>query len=233
MPEPTDHEADSPLAAALSRALEGEVLFDEFSRGRYSTDASMYQIPPVGVVVPRHAEDVVCAIQIAAEHGVPLLPRGAGTSQCGQTVGRALVLDGTKYLAAVRSFEPVGRTISVEPGIVLDTLNDFLEPHGLFFPIDVSTSSRATIGGMAGNNSVGARSIRYGHMVDNVLAIDALMADGQALRFCAPGDAPADVPGAGRQGNGRLGDLTQKMRALYVREEAEIRRRYPKVARNV
>ncbi len=223
----------APLAARLRRELEGEVLFDAFSRGRYSTDASVYQIQPIGVVIPRNRQDVLRTIQIAAEHGVPLLPRGAGTSQCGQTVGKALVIDASKYLRNVRSFEPLARTVSVDPGIVLDTLNAFLKPHGLFFPVDVSTSSRATIGGMAGNNSVGARSRHYGHMVENVLGIQAVLADGEQLdcrarRVASPGD---------RSGNGAGGDrltgLTDRMRQLYVRNAAEIERRYPQVSRNV
>ena len=223
----------SPLAAQLSRELEGEVLFDAFSRGRYSTDASVYQIQPIGVVVPRSRQDVLAAIQIAAEHGVPLLPRGAGTSQCGQTVGEALVIDASKFLREVRSFQPPARTISVDPGIVLDELNRFLKPHGLFFPVDVSTSSRATIGGMAGNNSVGARSLHYGHMVDNVIGIQAVLADGELLD-CRPRDAVQSDHGNGNgSGSDRLGVLTDRMRKLYTRNADEIDRRFPKVRRNV
>ncbi|HEY5624751.1 MAG TPA: FAD-binding oxidoreductase, partial [Gammaproteobacteria bacterium] len=126
-------EAAPPLASQLSRELEGEVYFDLLSRGRYATDASMYQIIPRGVVVPRSHEDVLATLQIAAEHDVPVLPRGAGTSQAGQTVGNALVIDGSKYLRNVRVFEPEARCATVEPGIVLDELNRLLEPHGLFF----------------------------------------------------------------------------------------------------
>ena len=247
---------DTPLAAQLSRELEGEVLFDAFSRGRYSTDASVYQIQPIGVVVPRTRQDVLATIQIAAEHGVPLLPRGAGTSQCGQTVGEALVVDASKFLREVRTFRPSERTVSVDPGIVLDELNRFLKPHGLFFPIDVSTSSRATIGGMAGNNSVGARSLHYGHMVDNVIGIQAVLADGELLDCHPQGTVRLDRsngngrarPGARHSdngaeqldrrngngsGNGRLGVLTDRMRQLYERNADEIDRRFPKVARNV
>ena len=243
----------SSLAAQLRRELEGEVLFDAFSRGRYSTDASVYQIQPIGVVVPRSRQDVLATIQIAAEHGVPLLPRGAGTSQCGQTVGEALVVDSSKFLREVRSFQPSARTISVDPGIVLDELNRFLKPHGLFFPVDVSTSSRATIGGMAGNNSVGARSLRYGHMVDNVIGIQAVLADGEMLDCRSWGPAQRDrLNGDGvHGGNGssrgsgsgnssaygsrhsRMDILTDRMRALYARNADEIDRRFPKVARNV
>jgi len=220
----SEHTSESPLARRLQAEVEGEVYFDALSRGRYSTDASMYQLLPIGVVVPRHAQDVVCALQIAAENGVPVLPRGAGTSQGGQTVGEALVLDASKYLTAVSHFEPGERTISVEPGMVLDLLNAFLEPHGLFYPVDVSTSSRATIGGMAGNNSVGARSIRYGLMVDNVNAIDALLADGERVHF---------RPGIPTAKEGRLPELFDRMQALYGREQVEIDARFPKVMRNV
>jgi FAD/FMN-containing dehydrogenase/Fe-S oxidoreductase len=215
---------NSKLFSKLKSELEGEVLFDAFSRGRYSTDASMYQIPPLGVVVPRHDEDVRCAIQIAAENGVPVLPRGAGTSQVGQTIGEALVIDGSKYLTAVSDLNPSKRTITVEPGIVLDTLNEYLRPHGLFFPVDVSTASRATIGGMTGNNSVGARSLHYGHMVDNVLGIEALLADGEQLHLHA--DSVNDS-------GDRLSLLNDEMRRLYERNADEIARRYPQVARNV
>ncbi|MEE8542338.1 MAG: FAD-linked oxidase C-terminal domain-containing protein [Gammaproteobacteria bacterium] len=224
---------DSPLAVQLRRELEGETLFDAFSRGRYSTDASMYQIEPIGVVVPRHKQDVLCAIQIAAEHGVPLLPRGGGTSQAGQTVGRALVIDSSKYLTAVSVFEPGARTVSVEPGIVLDTLNDFLAPHGLFFPVDVSTSSRATLGGMAGNNSVGARSLHYGHMVDNVLGIHAILGDGEQLHLQANGSSPVGARSGQESDGDRLSRIADQMHRLYERNADEIVRRYPQVARNV
>ena len=224
---------ESPLAAQLSRELEGETFFDALSRGRYSTDASMYQIQPIGVVVPRHKHDVLCAIQIAAEHGVPILPRGAGTSQAGQTVGAALVIDASKYLTAVSALEPGVRTVSVEPGIVLDTLNDVLQPHGLFFPVDVSTSSRATIGGMTGNNSVGARSLHYGHMVDNVRGIHAILADGEQLHFQASAASPAEGRNGRNFESDRLSNLVDQMRRLYERNVDEIARRYPQVARNV
>jgi FAD/FMN-containing dehydrogenase/Fe-S oxidoreductase len=224
---------DTPLAAQLRRELEGETLFDAFSRGRYSTDASMYQIEPIGVIVPRHKQDVLCAIQIAAEHGVPLLPRGGGTSQAGQTVGKALVIDSSKYLTAVSVFEPGARTISVEPGIVLDTLNDFLAPHGLFFPVDVSTSSRATLGGMAGNNSVGARSLHYGHMVDNVLGIHAILGDGEQIHLQANGRSPAGARSGQDSADDRLSRIVDQMHRLYERNADEIARRYPQVARNV
>jgi FAD/FMN-containing dehydrogenase/Fe-S oxidoreductase len=174
---------DSALAARLGREIEGEVLFDGFSRGRYSTDASHYQVEPIGVTVPKSAADVTRVLEIAADENVAVLPRGGGTSQCGQTVGEAVVMDCSRHMNKVLDFDPEGRRIAVEPGIVLDQLNAFLKPHGLWFPVDVSTSSRATIGGMAGNNSCGARSIVYGTMRDNVHAIDAILADGSAMTF--------------------------------------------------
>ena len=159
-----------PLVAKLRAHVEGEVLFDRFSRGRYATDASIYQLDPIGIVVPRNEEAAHTAIQIAAEYGVPVLPRGAGTSQCGQTVGVALVIDCSKYLDKIIDVDIEGGTVTVQPGVVLDRLNTVLRPNGRWFPVDVSTSAQATIGGMAGNNSCGARSIRYGNMVHNVNA---------------------------------------------------------------
>ena len=169
------------LATRLRRETTGEVLFSRADRGRYSTDASIYQIEPVGVLVPRTIEDVATAMAIARESGVPVLARGGGTSQCGQTVNRALVLDCSKYLRNVLEIDPDRRRARVEPGMVLGHLNAALKPHGLFFPVDPSTHARCTIGGMAANNSCGSKSIRYGLMADNVAAIDAILADGVAL----------------------------------------------------
>src|SRR5881396_3368408 len=174
---------DSALAARLRREIEGEVLFDPASRGRYSTDASIYQIDPVGVVVPKTEQDAKIALQIAVGEGVPVLARGAGSSQCGQTVGAALVIDHSKFLNKIVSFDKEAATAVVQPGVVLDALNAELRRHGLWFPVDVSTSAQATLGGMAGNNSCGSRSIAYGNMVHNVLAIDAVTAAGDRWRF--------------------------------------------------
>ncbi|MCC6471235.1 MAG: FAD-binding protein [Alphaproteobacteria bacterium] len=216
---------DSALAQRLRRELRGEVLFDAFSRGRYSTDASIYQIEPVGVVVPRDEQDIAVAMQVAREAGCPVLPRGAGTSQCGQTVGRALVVDVSKHLNKVVELDAAARRVTVEPGVVLDHLNAYLRPHNLFFPVDVSPSSRATIGGMTGNNSCGSRSIRYGNMVHNVLAIEALLADGERARFGVIGD--------NRASGARLEDISRKLRALGLAEAEEIERRFPKLLRRV
>ena len=136
--------AHSSLAARLAREVDGEVLFDAASRGRYATDASIYQVDPVGVVVPRTEDAARTAIAIALEAGVPVLPRGAGTSQCGQTVGAALVIDDSKHLNALLEFDAAGRSAVVQPGMVLDRLNAQLRSHGLWFPVDVSTSAQAT-----------------------------------------------------------------------------------------
>src|SRR5690349_19361173 len=167
---------DTRLAERLRREIRGEVLFDRADRGRYATDASIYQVEPIGVIVPEDISDVAAAMAICREEGVPVLPRGGGTSQCGQTVNRALVVDCTKYLRNVISVE--GDTARVEPGITLGALNEALKPTKQFFPVDPSTWMRCTIGGMAANNSCGSKSIRYGLMADNVRAIDAILADG-------------------------------------------------------
>src|SRR5215469_8023930 len=186
---PLDNTAAAPrLESRLRREIRGEVMFDPFSRGRYSTDASIYQIEPLGVVIPRGHDDAAAAIAIAREEGVPVLPRGAGTSQCGQTVARALVLDCSKHLDRVISLDVEARRARVEPGVVLDRLNRQLRQHKLLFPVDPSTASRATIGGMTANNSCGSRSLRYGNMVHNVHGIDALLADGSGAWF-------GEVPG--------------------------------------
>src|SRR6266581_579933 len=219
---------DSAFAARLRREIEGEVLFDPASRGRYSTDASIYQIDPVGVVVPKTEQDAKIALRIAVEEGVPVLPRGAGSSQCGQTVGAALVIDHSKFLNDIVSFDKEAATAVVQPGVVLDRLNAYLRSHALWFPVDVSTSAQATIGGMAGNNSCGSRSIRYGNMVHNVLGIDALLADGSEHHF---GVVPADI--SRLSGDARYVELAQKVSAIAEREVGEIEARWPKVLRRV
>jgi FAD/FMN-containing dehydrogenase/Fe-S oxidoreductase len=224
---PPDDTSAPRLAARLRRETSGELLFDRFSRGRYATDASFYQIEPLGVLVPKTREDAAAALQIAREEGVPVLPRGAGTSQCGQTVAAALVVDCTKYLDHIVAVDVEAQRARVEPGVVLDRLNKALRNDGLFFPVDPSTAGRATLGGMTANNSCGSRSLRYGNMVHNVRAIEALLADGSAARF---GEVPANLP----EGlPARYRDLVLHMRALYAREKGEIARRFPQVLRRV
>ena len=171
------------LLDTLKRKTSAEVYYDTFNKGRYATDASIYQMMPFGVLIPKTKSDLIKTINYARETRVPLLARGGGTSQCGQTVNNAIVIDNSKYLNKVLDFNKEKMTCIVEPGIVLDELNRFLKPYGLWFPVDVSTSSRATIGGMAGNNSCGGRSIRYGMMRDNVIDIEAILYDGTIYNF--------------------------------------------------
>ena len=212
----------SSLAARLRKEIDAEVMFDAASRARYSTDASIYQVEPIGVVVPRSEEAARAAIAIAVENGVPILPRGAGSSQCGQAVGAALVIDHTKYLNKILE---IGESHAVvQPGVVLDHLNAALRKHGLWFPVDVSTSAQATLGGMTGNNSCGSRSIEYGNMVHNVLAIEAVTATGSRWRF-------ADMNNPSGPADYLL--FIGRLRALYEREKREIELRFPKVLRKV
>ena len=214
------------LERRLKAELSGEVQFDRFSRGRYATDASHYQIMPVGVVAPRTIEEAERAIGIARAEGVSVLARGGGTSQAGQAVGEALVVDCSKYLTRILDLDLKGARCAVEPGIVLDDLNRQLKPHGLWFPVDISTSSRATIGGMAGNNSCGGRSLRYGTMRDNVLAIEAVLADGTLAHFGRIGGSLNDVPAP-------LRPLAKDLLAIGAREAGEVAARFPKVQRRV
>ena len=214
----------SKLEQNLRRSLKGEVLFDRASRGRYSTDASIYQVEPVGVVVPRDEADLALAVEVARDAKAAILPRGAGTSQCGQTVGEALVIDCSKYLREVVGFDKAKRQVTVQPGIVLDHLNAWLKPHGLWYPVDVSTSAQCTLGGMAGNNSCGSRSIRYGNMVHNVASIDALLANGQRARFGST--RPEDMPAGVRA-------IADRVAELAFAERTEIERMYPHVLRRV
>src|ERR1700744_2153042 len=167
------------LERRLKSELTGDVWFDRFTRGRYATDASHYQMTPLGVVAPCTVAEAESAMALARQEGGTVLPRGGGTSQSGQTVNHSLVIDCSKYLNRMLDLDVAGRRCGVEPGIVLDDLNRQLKPHGLWFPVDISTASRATIGGMTGNNSCGARSLRYGNTRENVLSIDAILSDGE------------------------------------------------------
>jgi FAD/FMN-containing dehydrogenase/Fe-S oxidoreductase len=202
----------------LRREVRGEVAFDPFTRGLYATDASIYQIRPLGVVIPKSVDDVAATVSICRDAGVPVLPRGAGTSQCGQTVGEAVVVDTSKYLLEIEALDVQARRVRVQPGLVLERLNARLRSEGLFFPVDPSTANRATLGGMAANNSSGARSLRYGMMIHNVAGIDAILADGSRSSF------NDDAPG---------GALVERLRAIAERERDEIARRFPRVMRRV
>src|SRR5499425_2758226 len=216
------------LERRLKAHLLGEVQFDAFTRGRYATDASHYQIMPLGVVAPRSVKEAEYALALAREEGVSVLPRGAGTSQAGQAVNSSLVIDCSKYLDHLIELDVGGRRCVVEPGIVLDELNRRLKPHGLWFPVDISTSSRATIGGMVANNSCGARSLRYGNTRENVHAIDAVLANGRAAHFGPTVPDLSDVPASSP-----VAVLARSLRALAAQETDEIEARFPKVQRRV
>src|SRR3954470_10156153 len=216
------------LAARLSREITGEVLFDSFNRGRYATDASFYQIVPAGVVIPRTMDETLRTLAVCRDAGQVVTPRGGGTSQCGQTVNGGIVVDLSKHLTRILSLDVDNRTCVVEPGIVLDHLNRQLKPHGLWFPVDVSTASRATIGGMAGNNSCGGRSLRYGTMRDNTRSMDAALADGTMLHF---GEVPRDLAQVNAPESGLA--LFRDMLDLGQREAEEISEKFPKVQRRV
>ncbi|MBP1091169.1 FAD-binding and (Fe-S)-binding domain-containing protein [Bradyrhizobium diazoefficiens] len=218
----------SSLERHLRSELTGDVLFDRFSRGRYATDASFYQIVPAGVVVPKTMDEALRALAIARDEGLKVTPRGGGTSQCGQTVNDGLVVDLSKHLNRILSLDVANRTCVVEPGIVLDDLNRQLRKHGLWFPVDVSTASRATIGGMAGNNSCGGRSLRYGTMRDNTLSMEAALADGTLSRF---GEVSRDLSDVEASDSARA--LFRDMLDLGSREADEIAARFPKVQRRV
>ena len=222
-----DH-APSPLQTRLAKEITGDVLFDRFSLGRYATDASFYQIMPAGLVVPRNMDEALRALAIARDDGRIVTARGGGTSQCGQTVNNGIVIDFSKHLNRILSLDVENRTCVVEPGIVLDDLNRQLKKHGLWFPVDVSTASRATIGGMAGNNSCGGRSLRYGTMRDNTLSLDAALADGTRMHF---GEVPRDLEQVNAPDSALA--LFRDMLALGEREAAEIADKFPKVQRRV
>ena len=215
------------LLPGLERRLKAEqvggVRFDAFTRGRYATDASHYQIMPLGVVTPRTRDEAERALAICRDEGVPVTPRGGGTSQAGQTVNASVIVDCSAHLDRVIEVDAANRRAVVEPGIVLDELNRALKPTGLWFPVDISTASRATIGGMVGNNSCGARSLRYGNTRENVLAIDALLPDGTPAHFGRHRRPCVNVPP----------DLVRDLLAIAAREAAEVERRFPKVQRRV
>ena len=210
------------LIKRLEDATRGEVLSSSADRARYATDASIYQMIPDAVVAPKSVADVEAVMSVAREEGLPVLPRGGGTSQCGQTVNQAIVLDNSRHLNGIVEIDHENLRARVEPGLVLDELNRALRPYGLWFPVDPSTASRCTLGGMAANNSSGGKSLRYGIMRDNVSAISAILPDGAPGRF--DGTAPK---------TGSYSDLVADMRALGAREAEEIEAKFPKLLRRV
>jgi FAD/FMN-containing dehydrogenase/Fe-S oxidoreductase len=215
------------LERALRERIRGEVRFDAKSRLLYSTDASLYQILPVGVVVPRDTDDVANATRLAAEHNVPVLPRGGGTALAGQTVGPALVLDFGKYMNQVLSVDPDRRTARIQPGLRLDRLNRIAGKHGLTFGPDPATIRQCCLGGMIGNNSCGARSLVYGKTGDHVHTLDCILGDGASAHF-----GTVDRDGIPTMA-GVEGELARRVMALLEPERERIVSRYPKVPRRV
>ncbi|HEY7322988.1 MAG TPA: FAD-linked oxidase C-terminal domain-containing protein [Candidatus Binatia bacterium] len=220
----------SEIAADLKKRIEGEVRFDRYSRLLYSTDASMYQIEPIGVVVPRHKGDVQAAIEVANRFNVPLLPRGGGTSLAGQTVGHALVLDFSKYMQKVIEVNREELWCRVQPGLVQDELNAHVRSMGLQFGPDTSTSNRATIGGMIGNNSAGAHSLTYGKTLDHVLELTVLLSDGSEVVMR---DLTGDSMETLSRANSLEGGIYREIARLAREHRGAILARYPKIMRRV
>ena len=220
----------SRLLDRLRRETTAEVRFDEPGRWLYATDASLYQVEPIGVALPRTVDDLAGAVRIAAEEGVPVVPRGAATSLSGQTVGAGLILDLSKHLNRIGIVDRDRMTVRVEPGVVLDRLNAHLRPLGLMFGPDVSTGDRATLGGMIGNNSAGARSLRYGKTVDHVRSLDVVLDDGTRATFgpVEPGDLDAICARADR-----VGRLHASIRSTVDRHRGAISEHFPKILRRV
>ena len=220
----------SDLERELRRVVEGEVRFDAYSRLLYSTDASMYQVEPIGVVLPRSKGDVQAVLELANRYNVPVLPRGGGTSLIGQTVNHAVVLDFSKYMNQVLEVNREELWCRVQPGVIQDELNAHVRPMGLLFGPDTSTSNRATIGGMSGNNSAGSHSIAYGKTIDHVLELTCLLADGSevVLRDLTPAELEAKC-----RADGLEGQIYREVRRLVSQHADEIRARYPTLMRRV
>ena len=218
------------LRKALEQQIEGEVRFDEVSRALYSTDASVYQIWPLGVVVPRSREDLIRVVRICREFRCPMTMRGGGTSQAGQAIGGGLQVDASKYLNRILEVNAAERWVRVEPGIVLDELNAALRPHNIRFAPDISTASRATVGGMMSNNSSGARSVLYGKTIDHVLEQHVVLSDGTTVHLRPLSSDEFDEISTQ---NTLEGECYRVVRSLAQQHADEIRRRYPKVMRRV
>ena len=220
----------SGLRRALATEFTGEIRFDTVSRALYSTDASVYQIEPIGVVVPRSRHDLIRLVAICAEFRCPITMRGGGTSQAGQAIGPGLVVDTSKYLKTILDLNVAERWARVEPGRVLDELNAQLRPHGLRFAPDVSTASRATIGGMMANNSSGARSVLYGKTIDHVLEQEVVLSDGSVVQF---GPVTAEELARKRAASSLEGACYRVVSELATTHRDEIERRFPRVLRRV
>ena len=220
----------SELEQVLANHIEGEVRFDLYSKVLYSTDASIYQIEPIGVVIPQHKKDVLKTIQIAYDRNVPILARGGGTSLAGQAVGEAIIIDMSKFMDAIIEVNVEERWARVQPGVVLDELNHNLKPHNLMFAPDVSTSSQATIGGMIGNNSAGAHSLIYGKTIDHVISLDLILSDGEEI---TAEPISLDQLAAKKQGNSRESHIYREICRVAADNAQEIRDCFPRILRRV
>jgi FAD/FMN-containing dehydrogenase/Fe-S oxidoreductase len=218
------------LRRDLEAQVDGEVRFDKVSRALYSTDASVYQIEPAGVLVPRSREDVIRAVHICRKHGCSITMRGGGTSQAGQAIGEGLQIDTSKYLNRLIEVNAAERWARIEPGIVLDELNATLRQHGLRFAPDISTASRATVGGMMANNSSGARSVIYGKTIDHVLEQHVVLSDGSVVHFRERKPSELDALCALNTLEGACHREVRRLADIHAREIAS---RYPRVLRRV
>ena len=218
------------LRRELEQQISGEVRFDAVSRALYSTDASVYQIHPLGVVIVKSREDILRTVNLARAHGVSITARGGGTSQAGQAIGSGLQLDTSKYYNRILELNVAERWAIVEPGIVLDELNAQLKAHGLRFAPDISTASRATVGGMISNNSCGARSVIYGKTIDHVLELDVVLSDGSQAHFRPLSRAELE---AACQGDTLEAKCYREVRRIACECADEVEKRYPKVVRRV
>lgn len=218
------------VRAALASAIAGEIRFERLDRALYSTDASVFQIVPLGVVIPKTRADVVATLQTCARFGVPITARGGGTSQAGQCIGAGVILDSSKYLNQILEVNPAEKWVRVEPGCVLDDLNHHVKPHGLLFAPDISTANRATIGGMIANNSSGTHSLIHGKTIDHVLELTVLLADGSIVQVKPLSEGELDAKC--RQTN-MEGDGYRVIRRMAAQHADEIDRRFPKILRRV
>ncbi|MDA1188139.1 MAG: anaerobic glycerol-3-phosphate dehydrogenase subunit C [Chloroflexi bacterium] len=229
--EATAHETDTrDLVEELKKRVTGDVRFDATSRLLYSTDASIYQIVPLGVVIPKTTDDVLAVIETANKHNVPVLPRGGGTSLAGQTVGRAVVIDFSKHLRNVIEVNPEEQWVRAQPGIILDELNRHLVPHNLLFTPDPSTSNRGNIGGAIGNNSCGSHSIIWGKTSDNVHELSVILSDGTRTKFAPL--KPAEFLKK-TELEGLEGHIYRELMDIGRTERDEVAARFPKIMRRV
>src|SRR5579864_3825546 len=227
---PTNPAARAGLESALRRHIRGEVRFDDGSRALYATDGSNYRQVPIGVVIPRDAEDVIATIAICRERAAPVLCRGGGTSLAGQCCNVAVVLDFSKYMAQILELDPERRIARVQPGVILDHLRSAAEKHNLTFGPDPASHSRCTIGGMIGNNSCGVHSVMSGKTDVNIEELEVVTYDGVRLRVGLTSDA--ELESIIQQG-GRRGEIYAGMRAISDQYADLVRERFPNIPRRV